>query len=137
MLTVIVTVATMNAKENWKHTFTKKSIAKANPIIFVEQGVQFSVLPNGSFKYSILDLHNLQLHSNRKYEFNRAVTVLRDRKGNIVNVGNVEIYYTKNGKILKIGSVDFWYKNGKLKKVGNLKLINTKKGKIIYKGNVK
>lgn len=134
MLTVMVTGATMNANEHWKHNFTKKSIVKVNPIVFVEKGIQFSVLPNGSFKYSILNLNHLQLHANRKYELNRAVPALRDKKGNIVKVGDVRITYTKKGKILKIGSVDFIYKNGKLKKVGDLKLIYLNNGGIAYKG---
>ena len=137
MLTVIVTGATMNANEHWKNNYTKKSIVKVSPIVFVEKGIQFSAMPNGTFKYSILNLHNLQLHANRKYELNRAVPILRDKKGNIVKVGDVKITYAKNGKILKIGSVDFWYKNGKLKKVGDLKLIYLGNGSVVFKGNVK
>ena len=79
----------------------------------------------------------MQLHANRKYELNRAVPVFRDKKGNIVKVGDVRITYAKNGKILKIGSVDFIYKKGKLKKIGDLKLIYLNNGSIAYKGFIK
>ena len=105
------------------------------PIMFIENNVLFSVLPDGSFKFKRVT--NKSENGYRKHVWHkRSLKVKRDRYGRIVRVGKVPIFY-KRGKIDRIGSVDFKYRRGQLKKVGDLYIVYRRNGQLLYLGVVK
>ncbi|NLP56685.1 hypothetical protein [Lutibacter sp. B1] len=138
IMAMFMFVSTIEAKSN-ENTNNKidYNTVKIQPIVFVENGIKFSVLPNGEFKFSKLNLNTLYSHRNPRFERNRSVAIVRNFKGQITQVGNVPIFYTRTGKVAQIGAIDLKYKHGKLQKVGNLHIINNPNGKVKYIGEVK
>ena len=138
MLAMFMMVSTVEAKLSQKPGKRQNNsyLFKAKPIVFVEEGIKFSLLPNGKFKFSKLDYYK-QPRNKYNWKKNRKLKVKRNYKGQIRKVGLVPIYYNRYGKVTKIGSVDLQYKHRKLKKVGHLRLVYHPNGKVKYKGNVK
>ncbi len=139
ILAMIMMVSTIEAKiieKTGDKPFYNRSL-KAQPIVFIEKGIEFSVLPNGRFKFTKAYFKNHWNLRNHNWKHRRGVKVIRDRKGRISKVGNVQIFYTRNNKVVQIGSVDLAYKHGKLKKVGNLHILHKRNGKVKYIGKVK
>jgi hypothetical protein len=137
VLAMFMMVSTIEAKlsqEKGKRV-NKTYLFKAKPIVFVEKGIQFSVLPNGKFKFSKLDYK--QPRNKNKWKRDRKLKVQRNFKGQIRKVGQVQIYYNRFGNVTQIGSVDLQYKNRKLKKVGHLRLVYKPNGNVKYIGHVK
>lgn len=137
MLAMFMMVSTVEAKLSQEQGKRLKNFYefKAKPIVFVEKGIKFSVLPNGKFKFSKLDYK--QPRNKYKWKRDRKLKVKRNIFGQIRKVGDVSIYYNRFEKITQIGSVDLQYKRGKLKKVGHLHLVYKRNGKVKYIGNVK
>ena len=139
IMTMIVMVSTVEAKviDNKRDKLNTKHAINAQPIVFVEKGVEFSVLPNGKFKFAKINSKKSIRSKYLNLKNNRNLRVLRDYKGRISKVGNVTIFYSRNNKVTRIGSVDFTYKHGTLKKVGNLYILHRPNGKFKYIGKVK
>lgn len=138
MLAMFMMVSTVEAKLSQKpgKRHNNSYLFKAKPIVFVEEGIKFSLLPNGKFKFSKLDSYK-QPRNKHNWKKNRKLKVKRNYKGQIRKVGHVPIYYNRYGKVTQIGSVALHYKHRKLKKVGHLRLVYLPNGKVKYKGNVK
>ena len=138
MLAMLMMVSTVEAKLSQKlgKRLNDSYLLKAKPIVFVEEGIKFSILPNGKFKFSKLDAYK-QPRSKYKWKKNRKLKVKRNYKGQIRKVGHVPIYYNRFGKVTQIGSVDLQYKHRKLKKIGHLRIVYKRNGKVKYIGHVK
>ena len=138
MLAMFMMVSTVEAKSIQKpgKRLNNSYLFKAKPIVFVEKRIKFSILPNGKFKFSKLDIHK-QPRNKYKWKQNRKLKVRRNYKGQIKKIGHVAINYNRFGKVTQIGSVDLQYKNKKLKKVGHLRLVYKRNGKVKYIGHVK
>ncbi|MEO9511639.1 MAG: hypothetical protein ABJN84_00310 [Flavobacteriaceae bacterium] len=98
-----------------------------NSFIFVENGVTFSVYPDGEFDFYIDNrvnvgvgarIGNVGLTFNSGYNYNPYVQY--DDYGAIVQVENIPVYYDYYGRVSQIGSVDVWYSNGRVRRVGGL-----------------
>ncbi|MGV8814141.1 MAG: hypothetical protein ACOH2D_08530 [Gelidibacter sp.] len=120
--------------------FTNKARYRyVEPIMFIEQGVEFLIFPDGSFDFNT-HLNNQSTNSRRssmntdqggsktinvryygKSIVNR-VTIEHNYNGMVKRIGNVAVEYDKHGRIKRLGSIKMNYDDGKLSKVGGLKV---------------
>ena len=124
----------------------------AQPISFVERGVEFIVFPDGSFDFNTEigtfgDFYYRSTISNKtrrssintthgapgQDKFGSGVLVTHDASGKVRRIGNVFINYDRQGKIKRAGSVYMTYNrgNGMLTQVGNLKVRYNTWGEIV------
>jgi len=115
----------------------------AEPIVFMERGIEFLVFPNGDFDFNTERLNTVQPRNAtygapRTYTYGyyntnspRGVLVQHDNMGRVRRVGNVFINYDALGRVKRIGSVYMGYNSFALKQVGNLHLIYDRRGRII------
>ena len=126
----------------------------AQPIQFVERGVEFLVFPDGSFDfntdldYTQGDDYYRQTNSRRstvnatygapgtqvRYSAprNRGVIVTHDHDGKVRRIGNVFVNYNRNGQVKRLGSVYINYnRSGMLTQVGGLHLRYDRQGRLV------
>ncbi len=98
-----------------------------NSFIFVENGITFSVYPDGEFDFYIdnrfnagaqINLRRASLTFNSGYDYSSYVQY--DDYGAVLQVENVPIYYDYYGRVTQIGDVDIRYNNGRVRRVGGL-----------------
>lgn len=98
-----------------------------NSFIFVENGVTFSVYPDGEFDFYIDNrvnvgvgarVGNVGITFNSGYNYNPFVQY--DDYGAVIQVENIPIYYDYYGRVSQIGGVDVWYRNGRVRRLGGL-----------------
>lgn len=98
-----------------------------NSFIFVENGVTFSVYPDGEFDFYIDNrvnvgvgarIGNVGITFNSGFDYNPFVQY--DDYGAIIQVENVPVFYDYYGRVSQIGGVDVWYRNGRVRRVGGL-----------------
>ena len=126
----------------------------AQPILFVERGVEFLIFADGSFDFntdtSISQPNDDNYYyrrtstkkrrsTNRTYGApsinnnvrNRGVLVTHDREGRVRRIGNVFINYDRQGRLKRVGSVYMTYRNGQLRQVGGLRILTNRHGDVI------
>ncbi|MFD2550799.1 hypothetical protein ACFSQP_03115 [Bizionia sediminis] len=122
----------------------------AQPIIFMERGIEFMVFPDGSFDFNTHSINQLG-HVNSGYYYrkpapvrrhltnntygapiprrpityaphpNHGVVITHSPNGQIRRIGNVYINYTRLGKVKRVGTVYMQYnRNGMLRQIGGL-----------------
>lgn len=126
----------------------------AQPILFVERGVEFLIFADGSFDFNT-DLFST-VPDNDNYYYRRSnartrrstnrthgapghtyshpergVLVTHDRLGRVRRIGNVFINYDRQGRIKRAGSVYMSYRRDQLKQVGGLRILYNRYGDII------
>lgn len=98
-----------------------------NSFIFVEDGITFSVYPDGEFDFYIDNrvnvgvgarIGNVGITFNSGYNYNPFVQY--DDYGAVIQVENVPIFYDAFGRVSQIGNVDIWYRNGRVRRLGGL-----------------
>ena len=100
-----------------------------NSFIFVEQGVEFSVFPDGQFDFNLMqygprfdayaDFGNASISFNTGYGYDAYVQY--DDYGAVVQIENIPIYYDYYGRIIRAGSVRINYNDyGYVNRVGGL-----------------
>lgn len=98
-----------------------------NSFIFVENGVTFSVYPDGEFDFYMdnrvnvgigAQIGNVGITFNSGYNYNPYVQY--DDYGAVIQVENIPIYYDYYGRVTQIGSVDIRYNNGMVRRIGGL-----------------
>lgn len=97
-----------------------------NSFIFDEQGVTFSVYPDGEFDFYIEPVvTGVCINSpvggysfNSGYDYSPYVQY--DDYGAVIQVENVPIYYDYYGRVTQIGNVDVHYRNRRVQRVGGL-----------------
>ncbi|MFY7730824.1 MAG: hypothetical protein ACOVRN_14980 [Flavobacterium sp.] len=115
----------------------------AEPVIFMERGIEFMVFPNGEMDF------NTQPASSGSYYYKNAnvagrrndtygaayanggVRVEHDYNGRVRRVGNVYINYDYNGRVKRIGSVYMSYNRYALAQIGMLTLFYDRYGRIV------
>ncbi|WP_350286008.1 hypothetical protein [uncultured Croceitalea sp.] len=106
-----------------------------NSFIFVENGVTFSVFPDGEFDFYIDNrvnvgvgarVGNVGITFNSGFNYNPFVQY--DDYGAIIQVENVPVFYDFYGRVDQIGGVDIRYRNGLVRRVGGLN--------VFYRGGV-
>ena len=135
-----------------------KKYRYAQPIMFVERGIEFLIFPDGSFDFnpnindgfyddtfsrrnsrrSTINATHRGPNSSIKYNSNRysnrGVSISRDRNGKVRRIGNVSVNYDRYGRITRTGSIFMNYNKGKhseLSRVGGLRVDYNKHGEIV------
>lgn len=118
----------------------------AEPVVFMERGIEFMVFPNGEMDFNTEPSggngHDYYRRSNRtttnatygapgtQYG-NGGTRVEHDRQGRVRRVGNVYINYDAKGRVKRIGTVYMSYNGFALTQIGNLRLVYDRSGRII------
>ncbi|WP_111307072.1 hypothetical protein [Confluentibacter sediminis] len=145
MLLSIHTVTAENPNKDHNVDATKH-YRFAQPITFMERGVEFLIFPDGSFDFNT----NYMVNSRRNtvnvtyngpkttinYTSSRPIktNITRDRNGMIRSINNIFINYDRFGKVTRIGNVFMDYEHGKkgiLTHVGNLRVKFNRWGEIV------
>ena len=130
----------------------------AEPIVFIERGVEFLIFPDGSFDFNtdfgnnVSDVYYRTMR-NRRSSVNttygapgtanrihyaaprpRGVVITHDSNGKVRRIGNVFINYDRYDRIKRAGSVYMSYQrgNGLLRQVGGLKVNYNRWGEIVH-----
>ena len=122
----------------------------AQPILFVERGVEFYIFPDGSFDFNTETFTTDPYDDDYYYRRNRrgpnrtfgapgtrynprprGVLVRHDRLGRVRQIGNVFINYDRQGRIKRAGSVYLSYRRGQLRQVGGLGILYNRYGEVI------
>jgi hypothetical protein len=100
-----------------------------NSFIFVEQGVEFAVFPDGQFDFNVdrygpdfsayADFGGVSISYNSGYSYDAYVQY--DDFGAVIQIENVPIYYDYYGRIIQAGDVRIRYNSyGRVVSVGGL-----------------
>src|SRR5690606_20293780 len=102
-----------------------------NAFIFVEDGIEFSVFPDGQFDFNLMRYannenvsygsNNFNLNFNSGYNYNPYVQY--EEFGAIIQIENTPIFYDYYGRIIQAGNVNIHYNNnGYVSRVGGLRV---------------
>ena len=154
-----VTASEIHIDKKDKHLDNTNRYRYAQPIAFVERGVEFLIFPDGSFdfntniedtfyndsyyrarnsKRSGVNITYETPHKAVKYSSRykkRGISVSHDRDGKIRRIGNIYINYDRHGKIKRAGSIYMNYKRGRhatLNQVGGLYVNYNHWGEIVH-----
>jgi hypothetical protein len=114
----------------------------AEPVIFMERGIEFMVFPNGEMDFNTQPSTGGSSYYRRAPEGRRnetygatsangGVRVEHDYNGKVRRVGNVYINYDYEGRIKRIGSVYMSYNRFALTQIGMLSLVYDRNGRIV------
>lgn len=129
----------------------------AEPIVFIERGIEFLIFPDGSFDFNteiVNNTTNVYYRTNtRRSSVNTTygapgtvsrvhysnprptgVIITHDNNGQVRRIGNVFINYDREGRIKRAGSVYMSYQrgNGLLRQVGGLRVNYNHWGEIVH-----
>ncbi|OEK08559.1 hypothetical protein A8C32_03665 [Flavivirga aquatica] len=147
----------LNNQKTKNNTDTTNRYRYAQPIMFIERGIEFLIFPDGSFDFNTNINDNLyddvyyrrqsrrghinKTHKSKNkriqynnYHSNKGISIFRDRYGKVRRIGNVYLNYDRSGKIKRAGSVYINYNRGRhktLNQVGGLKVYYNHWGEII------
>ena len=110
-----------------------------NSFIFVENGITFSVYPDGEFDFYINNRVNVGANVSVGYSnitfnsgFNYNPFVQYDDYGAVIQVENVPVYYDFYGRVSQIGGVNIWYRNNRVRRIGGLRVFYNNLGYYDY-----
>ena len=147
-----VTASDIKHEKKGNHLNINTRYSNAQPIIFLENDLEFLLFPDGSFDFknqiqsnyyngtnSRRNNLNIEYNSNGHHlqytnqRFNRGL-IIKDRFGKITRIGNTPIYYNRMGNVTQIGSIDISYNRGQqtIKKVGGLSVNYNHWGDIVH-----
>ncbi len=92
-----------------------------NSFIFVENGITFSVYPDGEFDFYIdnqISASRNGITFNSGYDYSPYAQY--DDYGAVIQVENVPIFYDYYGRVSQIGDVNINYRNGRVRQVGSM-----------------
>jgi len=150
---MLLGINTTSAIDNYTESnddFDKsKHYRLAEPISFVERGIEFFIFPDGSFDFNTQFIDHYYNNSRRntinasyngpRVSINYSSShrpgtyISRDRNGTIRSIGNVFLNYDRYGKITRVGSVFIDYgrgRNATLTQVGGLRVNYNRWGEI-------
>lgn len=137
------------------HRRSPVDFRNADPIVFVERGIEFFIFHDGQFDFNTSpsngngDVYYKQGRRtsavNKTYgkqgnvqNWNYGVKVEHDNRGRVRRVGNVMINYDAYDRIKRVGSVYMAYNRYALDRVGNLQIVYNRRGQIVdFVGDVK
>ena len=134
--------------------YTNARYRYAQPILFVERGVEFLVFADGSFDFNTELFSTIPEDDNYYYRrsntrtrrstnrtygapgttYNagdRGVLIRHDIDGRVRRIGNVFINYDRQGRLKRAGSVYVSYRNGQLAQIGGLRILYNRHGEVI------
>ncbi|MCB0375306.1 MAG: hypothetical protein KDD04_05245, partial [Sinomicrobium sp.] len=93
-----------------------------NSFIFVENGITFSVFPDGEFDFYVNDTPyagaQVNIGFNAGYNYNHYLQY--DDYGAVIQVINTPVFYDYYGRVVQIGSVRIFYNNSRVIRIGGL-----------------
>ena len=101
--------------------------------IFVENGITFSVYPDGEFDFYIDNRVTGRRNGvtfNSGYDYSPYAQY--DDYGAVVQVENVPIYYDYYGRVTQVGDVDIRYNNNRVRSVGGMSVFYNRRGLYDY-----
>ena len=133
-----------NAQYTITNTSWKVDYREAEPIQFIERGIEFFVFPTGEFDFNTRPEDG----NNGDYYFrtagkrasvtiekhcpeNYGVRIERDAFGRVRRVGNTFINYDAFDRVSRIGTVFMRYNSFALTQIGGLRIIYDRKGRIV------
>jgi len=114
---------------------TSNTYRNNNSFIFVENGITFSVYPDGEFDFYIdnrgginanVNFGHTNITFNSGYDYNPYVQY--DDYGAVIQIENVPIYYDYYGRVTQIGDVNINYNSGRVSRVGGLYVYYNNRG---------
>ncbi len=105
------------------------------PFIFTENGITFSVYPDGEFDFYMNDrvavganvsFGNTNITFNSGYNYDAYVQY--DDYGAVIQVENIPVYYDYYGRVSQIGNVNIWYRNGRVHRIGGMNVYYNPRG---------
>ncbi len=97
--------------------------------IFVENGITFSVYPDGEFDFYIDNrIGNRRRNITFNSGFDYSPFAQYDDYGAVIQVENVPVYYDHFGRATQIGDVNINYFNNKVSAVGNMFVYYNRRG---------
>ena len=123
---VSATTTTNSLVSNNYTTFVR---GYGNSFIFVEDGIEFAIFPDGQFDFNVMnygpnfgayaDFGGVSISFNTGYGYDAYVQY--DDFGAVIQIENVPIYYDYYGRIVRAGNVRIHYNNfGYVTRVGGL-----------------
>ena len=100
-----------------------------NSFIFVENGITFSVYPDGEFDFYIENYVTGRrdgITFNSGYDYSPYAQY--DDYGAVIQVENVPIYYDYYGRVSQIGDVDINYRNSRVRSIGGMFVFYNNRG---------
>ena len=110
-----------------------------NSFIFQENGITFSVYPDGEFDFYLDNQVAVNAHVgvgpvgitfNSGYDYNPFVQY--DDYGAVIQIENVPILYDFYGRVSRIGDVRVWYRNNLVYRLGGMYVYYTPRGLYDY-----
>ncbi len=152
-----VSATELNSQKLSSKLDIKKNYRYAQPIMFMERGIEFLIFPDGSFDFNTnaqgqyyddgyyyrrntrrSNVNNTYRGPNGRINYNtnnRGTYILRDRNGTVRRIGNVYLNYDRFGRITRAGSIFMSYSRGRhsnLFRVGGLQVDYNRWGEIVY-----
>lgn len=113
--------------ETAKEHAPQRTFGYSNSLIFVENGITFSVYPDGEFDFFIDNPNYLGAAYSRNgvnisfnAGFNYDPWVQYDDYGAILQVENTPVYYDFYGRVNRIGDINIYYNRGRVSRIGGL-----------------
>jgi len=116
----------------------------AEPIVFIERGIEFYIFPNGEFDFNTVPTTNGRPRGNSLNSTygapnvasyygpsNAGIRIEHDYSGRVRRIGNVFINYDAFGRVKRIGTIYMRYNSFALTQVGGLRIIYNHRGQII------
>lgn len=126
---ILGTTSTMAAVPTEDKVAESSTYRYNDSFIFVEEGITFSVYPDGEFDFYI---DNRVGRNKRNVTFNSGFDyspyAQYDDYGAVVQVENIPIYYDYNGRVSQIGDVNVNYRNGRVRRVGGMAVFYNNRG---------
>ena len=116
-------------------TSTEDKVAERNAyrnndaFIFVENGITFSVYPDGEFDFYIDQYVTGRRNGvtfNSGFDYNPYVQY--DDYGAVIQVENVPVFYDYYGRVTQIGDVDISYNSGRVHRLGGMYVYYNRRG---------
>lgn len=128
LLSFLISYGALFAKEAEAFAHNR-TFGVANAVIFVENGITFSIYPDGEFDFFIDNpayvgaaYHSNGVNISFNAGYNYSPWVQYDDYGAVIQIENTPIYYDFYGRINRIGGINVYYNGGRLARVGGLYL---------------
>lgn len=118
---------------------SRSAFTFGNSFIFVENGITFSVYPDGEFDFYIdrfagvnagIAAGPVGITFNSGFDYNPFVQF--DDYGAVVQVENVPVFYDYYGRVRRIGNIGIWYRNGLAYRIGGMRVFYNPRGLYTY-----
>lgn len=113
----------------------------AEPIVFMERGIEFFVFLNGDFDFNtrpqdsqggIYYRRGASARGNNAVAVNYGVRIEHDSFGRVRRVGNTFINYDRFNRVSRIGTIYMRYNNFALTQIGGMQIAYNRRGQIAH-----